>query len=1387
MIERLIEYSIRNRFIVITAWLIVICAGVYAVANTPIDAIPDLSENQVIVFTDWMGRSAREIEDQLTYPLSVNLQGLAGVKSVRSSSEFNFSMINVIFEDGIDFYFARQRVLERLTLASTFLPQGAVPYMAPDATALGQIFWYTVEGKGLDPGRLRAIQDWYVRYQLNSVPGVAQVASVGGYPIEYQLDVDPNRLRAFDVTLGEIVSAVARSNSAVGGRVVHKGNAEYIIRGVGWIQSVRDLENLVIRTDPKRGTPVLLSNLATVSLGAQFRRSVLEKNGDEVTGGVVLMRHGENPLTVTRAIKAKLLELQAGLPEGVRIVPFYDRTRLIEGAIHTLTEVLLHETVIASLAILLILGHARSAFVICLTLPLAVLVSFILMRHFGIASNIMSLSGIAISIGILVDQAIVMVENATHTLTAHFGPRRIEGDTRELIVPACRMVGRPIFFSVVIIVISFLPVFALTGQEGKTFHPLAFTKSFAMVGVAIISITLVPALIPTFIRGRLRTEEESWIVRSLVEIYRPVLTWALPRRNLVTWSFAVLLILGAGIFPLDALAGTSWESAFFAVFGVVTALTVWFIHGRNAQLAGFASLVVLGLWVHGFPKIGKEYMPPLDEGSILEMPITVPRASVTQVADDLKARDSVLRSFPEVEQVVGKSGRADTPTDPAPLDMVETVINLRPKESWTRRTLRYEDAEEQAGVVLEALEQRGLVDAGKLAAERKTLLDEATMNAVTRYDATMREFALQRQRQFEAGLGTELTSKAVDELAGWWRRWGQFSRPLRSEELSSAIAAAVTKVGPRLAEGPAQEDANLLVQTVAESFAKSGAVTLTPDLLALRETPLEKVLGSMREILNLERPTLFTRLLEFLAKEREAAWEREIARLDHELFDRGVGVFDWHCLEELQKAARRRGVWTGAAGGLSKDSALTRQLAAIRDALDRPFAGWVFFWRKSKAELVQEMDSALQMPGWGNIWTQPIINRIDMLATGVRTMIGVKVFGKDLDEIQAVSQRIAEALRQVRGAADVFADQTVGKGYIEIHIDRVRAARYGVSVGDIQDVIEVALGGKTLTTTVEGRERFPVRLRYARAYREDEQNIKELLVSAGGPTMGDPGAEGMGGAAAGEGGIASGAESRRASLQVPLSMVADVNVIEGPSMIRSENGLLRSYVQLNVRDRDLVGFVDEAQRVIAQQVKLPQGMHLEWSGQFEHKLRSDRTMRIVFPMVLVLIFVILYLTYNDLVDAVLMMMAVPEALVGGILFLWLMGFNYSVAVQVGFIAAFGMATETGIIMLVYLRDALERRGGLEKIASLEELRQTVIEGAVHRLRPKLLTEGVAIVALAPMLWNTGVGHEVISAMAAPVLGGLLIADEVVDLFIPVRFYWVRRSRWLALHGQVDEG
>src|SRR5216683_2116019 len=604
MIERIIEYSIRNRFIVLVLAAGLVVWGIYAVLHTPIDAVPDQSENQVIVFTDWMGRSPREIEDQITYPLSLKLQGLAGVKTIRSSSEFNFSMITIIFEDHVNFYFARERVLEKLALAATFLPQGVVPYLASDATALGQIFWYTVEGKNQDPAKLWALQKFYVAPQLNSANGVAEVATVGGMPKEYQIDVNPTALRSYGITLGELEAAVSRSNSAVGGRVIQKNNAEYLVRGVGWLGGAsketssaeadsetrvrRDIEDTVVTE--RSGTPIYVRNVAAVQVGAQFRRGVFEKDGNEVVGGVVLMRFGENPLAVTKEIKKKIEELQPGLPTGVRIVPAYDRTGLIYGAIDTLKRAMLEELIIAALAVFLILWHVRSAFVICVTLPLAVLFSFLLMwilrqlEIIDIQANIMSLAGITISIGVLVDQAIVMTENATHHLKEQFGDRKVSGDIRELVIPACRMVGRPIFFSVLIMLISFLPVFALSGREGKLFHPLGFTKSFALVGVSILSVTVVPALIPTFLKGRLRSEEENWIVRSFINIYKPVLTWALPRRNFVMWAFAVLLILAAGIFPLQALIGqgASEEAhrvAFLAVLTTVTALTVIFTIG----------------------------------------------------------------------------------------------------------------------------------------------------------------------------------------------------------------------------------------------------------------------------------------------------------------------------------------------------------------------------------------------------------------------------------------------------------------------------------------------------------------------------------------------------------------------------------------------------------------------------------------------------------------------------------------------------------------------------------------------------------------------------------------------------------------------------------------
>ncbi len=1314
MIARIIEMSVRNRFVVLVGAAALAAFGVYAMLDTPVDAVPDLGENQVIVFTDWPGRSPREIEDQVSYPLSRKLQGLAGVRVVRSSSEFNFSMITVIFEDDIDFYFARQRVSERLAEANNYLPKGVTPYLAPDATALGQIFWYTLEPDPkypIDPQKLWALNKFYIAPQLTAASGVAEVAPVGGMPMEYQVDVRPEDLRAYGVSIGELFDAVSRSNLPAAGGVIQKNNAEYIVRGIGWIRDKADIENALVRE--VNGVPIYVKTVATVQLGTGFRRGIFEKNGNDVVGGVVLMRHGGNPLRVTEAVKAKIEELKPGLPEGVRIVPAYDRTRLIKGAIHTLTTVMWHEMAIAAFAILLILTHVRSAFVICITLPLSVLFSFALMwvlRKAGIIdiqANIMSLAGITISVGVLVDQAIVMVENATHHLKEKFGNEKVTGDTREMLLPALRMVGRPIFFSVMIMLLSFVPVFLLSGHSGKLFHPLAYTKSFALLGTALISVTVVPALIPSFIRGRLKGEEDNWIVRSFTRIYRPMLTFALDRFNLVMWSFAALLILAAGLFPLQALFGFGaeaywWKSFFLGSFALVAFVTVSFTRGVLWQLLSLATLVFLALVAWHFPKIGVAYVPMIDEGTTLDMPVTVPRIGVTQASDDLKARNALIRSFPEVESVIGKSGRAETATDPAPLDMVETFVNFRPRDLWPRRVLRYADAAIQTRRVLKALERREYLSA---ADDRDSFINDATQKALERFDEVMRELALLRFQEIEKELGP--TGGADDA--------------------------------------------------------------------------------------------------------RLSQWHERVKAVNWELFDRGTEAFTWFALEEVAKAARGQGLLDRAPKGEETERFAAQSVRVVlgkpyqsdvfppfgdlRAELEKAFREKVVFRARTggpKGDLVDdEMGRVLQVPGWSNIFTQPIVNRIEMLSSGVRTDIGIKVFGPDLDTVMRVCQQIEAAVKPVTGARDVVAAPIMGKGYLEIAIDREKAARFGVSVEDVQTEIETALGGRVVTYTVESRERFPVRVRYARVQREDEEAVKRLLVPAG--MAGAPKRDtGMTGdptfRTEAHGAVAE--HSAKGKRFIPLAAVASVRITEGPAVIKSENGQLLNYVTLNVRGRDSVGFVEEAKRVVAEKVKLPEGVHVEWAGEFQHQERASKTLRWVFPAVILVIFLVLYLTYNDLADAGLMMLAVPEALAGGAFFLFVFPkvvngwdtppIDFSVAVWVGFIACFGMATETGIIMLVYLREAIDKRGGLEAIGSLEELRIAVIEGAVHRLRPKLLTEGVAIIAIFPMVFATGVGGEILAPMALPVLGGLLISDEVVDLFLPVRFFWVRRARWLKL-------
>ena len=1334
MISKIIEFSVRNRWLVILVWAGVAIWGVWALLRTPVDAIPDLSENQVIVFADWMGRSPQDIEEQVTYPLSVQLQGLAGVKTIRSSSEPNFSMINIIFDDKTDIYFARTRVLERLTTAKANLPAEVTPMLAPDATALGQIFWYTVEGDGKSIDELRAIQDFNVRYQLNSIPGVAEVASVGGFIRQYDVDVDPAKLRVYDLPLSAVYGAISSSNMSVGGKVISTNNSEYLIRSIGWLKGIEDLENIVITS--RAGVPIRVKDIAKVQLGPAFRRSALEKNGEAV-GGVVMMRIGENPLEVTKAIKQRIREMQAGLPEGVRIVPFYDRTRLIESAIHTVTGTLREEMLIASIAILLILTHFRSAIVVCITLPMAVLIAFLFMYYLGIPSNIMSLSGIAISIGILVDAAVVMVENASHELKTEFGDRKVHGDTSEIVIRSCRLVGRPIFFSVLIMLLSFLPVFAFGGQEGKLSHPLAFTKSFAMIGVAILAITLVPAMIPLLIRGRLKGEEENWIVRSFINIYKPVVSYVIDRPSIVGYMMAITIGVGAGI------------------------------------------------WFH----LGSEFMPELNEGTIMDMPLTAPRVPMGQAVDDVTVRDHLLRSFPEVEQAVGKIGRAETATDPSPTDMVETIISMKPREWWPKRKLRYEDALAQAKVVADEMEKHGWLKKG----DWTDLLNTSAQLALEKFDRSMRDLARRRQIEFQSTLADHLARTALEDLLTQAKdKSALLQSPDDAER--SRVVSAVAKNAALIAELPRQEEVDAMLAAMRRELVTSHVIADRDDLLVDRAT----VVDSIRRTLGSPPPTFAERVMQHIQKRQDELWQERTKTLNWELFDYGKVAINDMLLDAIVRTAHGTPIASTEPDQPS--------LASVRQSLTSEFERKMFLWTKTKDDILKEMDSELQMPGWGNVWTQPIINRVNMLATGVRTQIGVKVFGPTgkslsdaIQDVQRVSEEVAQRLRTIPGAVDCVAEQATGKRYVEIEIDREKAARYGINVADISQAVEVAMGGGQVTTTVEGRQRFPVQLRYLREYWQDVDSLGDVLVTgkmtasnASGSAKPQAGNEAS--LASESNGmsevsstpvakVASSGMPSSSTIQIPLRMVANIRIVEGPSMIKSENGRLRNYVTLNVRGRDIVGFVDEARQAIKPiEAKLAgTGMSIEWSGEFENEVRARQTLTLIFPMVIVLILLLLYVTFKDMLDTLLVFLAVLGALAGAVMFQAIFGFNFSVIVSIGYIAAFGMATQTGVIMLVYLREAIDRHGGLSSIRSLAELRDVVIAGAVHRLRPKLLTEGVAIIGLVPMLWAAGTGAEIMRPMAAPVLGGLLISDEVIDLMIPVLFYWIRRARWLKLN------
>ncbi|MFN0051159.1 MAG: efflux RND transporter permease subunit [Planctomycetales bacterium] len=1393
MLDRIIELSIRHRGLVVVAALALAALGVYAVYQTPIDAVPDLSENQVIVFTEWPGHSPREIEDQITYPLSRTLQSLAGVRVVRGSSDVNYSMIHLIFEDSVAFGTARSLAQERLAALGGALPAGVVPRLAPDAIPTGQIFWYTVEGSGYDLGRLRAVQDWFVKPQLEAVPGVAEVASVGGQVQEYHVELDPLRLVDLGIDPADVCRELARANAAVGGDVIHHGQAELVVRGVSWLGSVadgapadpqqvlRDLERVVITANEGQG--VQLSELAQIRIGARPRRGILEKDGSEATGGVVLMRYGHNPLEVTRRLQRKLQELRVGLPPGVHIVPCYDRTALIEGAVETVTGTLVEAIATATICVLLVLMHLRTSFVIAITLPLAALAAFVqmwILRRAGIVdiqTNIMSLAGIAISIGVLVDSSIVMAENALFHLRERFGDQPVRGDTRDIVLPACRMVGRPIFFSVMIMLVSFLPVFALGGIDGRMYRPLAYTKSFALVAVAVLAITLVPALCTLFIKGRLRRETDSWVVRSVVEVYRPILKHLLDRPGTLVWLLAVTLVLA--LIPLDR--PLLFRAALLGGLLVVG----WTFTTLRSRSLGMGTLVLVALvGSQTMRPLQTELRMPLDEGMVMDMPITVPRASSVQSGDDLKARDMQLCRFPEVDMVVGKAGRAESSFDPAPLDMIETMVMFRPREFWPRRKLPPSLAQRHTADVYDALLAAELIEPPADSAARRALLEEVLPVAQSRFDAALREFAYQRNQEFLRSQRNDLVRFLVGETARTLATQGALTRDPTASELDAIATTLVPHASVHLAMSLPLEEVMDLALSVATRLDELGLVAPEiADPFAPSTRLVSRAWSLVGGWLRREPHSAFAALREAGLAQSRALWRAHLGVLNGELLDRAPGTLTRVCGEELlcrstlrderlepileQIDQARRGVAPAASPPVPPPSGHHGRahgplpivdphpvwdplLADFTSRLRREIVLWPCDREDLSGRYGGELDTLMQMPGWSNVWTMPIQNRVDMLATGVNTELGVRVLGRRLEDVVSASEEIAELLKTLPGAADVIADPIRGKGYLEIRPDREQAARRGVRVGDINDIVETALGGVIATTTVEGRERHAVRVRFDRDWSRDAEAIRRLPIPVRGAAPG-------------------------AAQSAPLEAVASVQLVDGPATIKSENGLLRNYVRLNVRGSDVMEFVERARRVVAEQIPLPEGTYLEWTGQFEHAQETARTLGLLVPVVIVLIFLMLWLTYHDLADACLMLLAVPGAVAGGLLFQWLFGYRFSVAVGVGYIACFGMAAATGMIMLVYLREAVEKRGGLGRLTPAQ-LREAVLEGAVQRLRPKLLTEATTILGLAPMLWATGVGAEVIRPMAAPVLGGILIADEVIDLLLPILFYHVRLRR-----------
>ena len=1027
MIEKIIEASARNRFLVFLMVGFLTAMGVWALKSTPLDAVPDLSDVQVIVYTPWMGRNPTIIEDQVTYPIVTTMISAPKVKFVRGFSDFGFSYVYIIFEDGTDIYWARSRVLEYLNQVSGRLPKGVAPALGPDASGVGWVFQYALidETGKYDLAQLRSLQDWYLRYQIASVEGVAEVASLGGFVRQYQVNIDPNRLAAYRLSPKTIVEAIRMSNNEVGGRSIELSGAEYMIRGRGYIRSTKDIETIAVAGE--RGTPVLIRDIGSVTLGPDMRRGIAELNGQgEVVSGIVVMRHGENALNLIDRVKQKIKEVEPSLPPGIKIVTTYDRSDLILRSIATLKEKLIEESLIVSVVIIVFLFHIPSALVVIITLPIAIIISFILMHYLNLTSNIMSLGGIAIAIGAMVDAAIIMVENA-HKRLEHWEDSGRPGSRTEVLIDAAKEVGKPLFFSLLIITVSFLPIFTLEGQEGRLFKPLAYTKTFAMLFASFLSITLAPVLMLLLIRGRIRPEARNPVNRFLIAVYMPVIQWVLRFRK-TTIALALLALI---------------------------------------------------LTIPAFMRLGSEFMPPLNEGMIFYMPTTLPGISVTQSSRLLQMQDRILKSFPEVEWVLGKAGRAETSTDPAPFSMGETTVMLKPEAEW------------RAGMT----------------------------------------------------------------------------------------------------------------------------------------------------------------------------WDK----------------------------------------------------------------------------LVDEMDKKMRLPGVANAWTMPIKNRIDMLSTGIRTPVGIKIFGPDLGKIEEIGKHLEMVLQTIPGTRSAYAERVTSGYYLDFELKREEIARYGLAIDEIQMLVESVIGGESITTTVEGRERYPVSVRYSRELRDDPERLKRILI----PTM-------------------NGA-------QVPLGQLAELRLASGPAMIRDEDGQLSGYVYVDMAGRDIGGYVEEAKKKVAEQVELPAGYTITWSGQYEYMERAKERLIYVVPLTLLVIFLLLYINFKSVARCAIVLLAVPFSMIGAVWLLYLLDYNLSVAVWVGIIALAGVDAETGVIMLLYLEQSYEKWRTEGRMRTIRDLHEAIIEGAVKRIRPKVMTIMAILMGLLPIMWSHGAGADVMKRIAAPMIGGVITSFLLELLVYPAIF------------------